>query len=78
MTSPAQFRAARAILGWSQAELAKRANGSVRTVARAEHSAFGLGKRLDDLQRVLEDAGVTFSETGDTVSVTLKLGYGDK
>ena len=59
--SPAQCRAARAWLGWTQAELARRSNvglsalkdfekGSRRTLPAIRHQ----------IQRVFEEAGVTF------------------
>jgi len=63
--SPEQCRAARAWLGWTQAELAERSNvglsalkdfekGSRRTLAAIRHQ----------IQRAFEDAGVTFLPYG--------------
>lgn len=57
--SPEQSRAARAWLGWSQLELAKRANVSLRTV-----QAFEKGQRAPmpnnilAMRRALEEAGI--------------------
>jgi transcriptional regulator with XRE-family HTH domain len=63
--SPEQCRAARAWLGWTQAELAQRSNvglsalkdfekGSRRTLAAIRHQ----------IRRAFEDAGVTFLPHG--------------
>ena len=59
--SAAQCRAGRALLGWSQDELATAAK-----VAKATIATFEAGKRkpyertLDDMQKALEEAGVVF------------------
>ncbi|HHV69687.1 MAG TPA: helix-turn-helix transcriptional regulator [Ochrobactrum intermedium] len=76
--SPAQCRAARALLGWSQDELAKLSKVSKATLAN-----FELDKRtpyertLVDLQKAFEAAGVVFMADGEMVSggagVRLKL-----
>jgi transcriptional regulator with XRE-family HTH domain len=59
-----QLRAARGLLGWSQAELAERAGLSVPTIKRLEG---GFGPRVSDaardrLQMAIEAAGVEFIE----------------
>jgi transcriptional regulator with XRE-family HTH domain len=70
-----QLRAARALLGWSQSELASRAGLSPPTVKRLEAS---FGPRVSDdarakLQRALEAAGVEFiDENGGGPGVRLK------
>ena len=70
--TPEQCRAARALLGWSRAELAKRAK-----VAKATLADFEAGKRtpyartLADVLAALESAGVEFTN-GDTPGVRLK------
>ena len=57
--TPEQSRAARGWLGWSQAELAKQANVSLRTVAAFERSEKNpLPNHLAVLRRVIEAAGV--------------------
>jgi len=71
MPSPAQLRAARAMLGLSQAEIAGRSCLSVPTVKRAE-----AGVRVSDAVRaaitvVLKNAGVEFIN-GDEPGVKLK------
>jgi transcriptional regulator with XRE-family HTH domain len=60
--TPGQCRAARALIGWSQDQLASASN-----VAKATIANFELGKRtpydrtLDDLVGALEAAGVEFT-----------------
>lgn len=61
-----QFRAARALLGWSRAELAKRSGLSEPTVKRVEIEE---GPNVSDdarqkLRSTLEAAGVTFTNDG--------------
>jgi ribosome-binding protein aMBF1 (putative translation factor) len=60
--------AARALLGWSAAELAEKARLSYPTVQRAE-SAQGIPSmkttNLFAIQRALEIAGIVFSTDGD-------------
>lgn len=61
-----QCRAARALLGWSQDDLA-----SQSTVAKPTIAGFESGRRqpyprtLADLRRALEAAGVTFLASGE-------------
>ncbi len=61
----AQLRAARGLIGWSQAELA-----DASKVGRATIADFESGKRepyertLDDLRAALEAAGVEFTNGG--------------
>jgi transcriptional regulator with XRE-family HTH domain len=70
----AQCRAARALIGWSQEQLA-----AASKVAKATIANFELGKRLpydrtlDDLVAALEGAGVRFiAENGDGPGVRLR------
>jgi transcriptional regulator with XRE-family HTH domain len=64
LLTPAQCRAARALLGWSQDQLAAKA-----AVAKATIANFELGKRaaydrtLKDLRVALEQAGVEFTNS---------------
>jgi transcriptional regulator with XRE-family HTH domain len=64
--TPGQCRAARALIGWSQDQLASASKVSKATIAN-----FELGKRtpynrtLDDLISVLELAGVEFTNGGE-------------
>jgi len=63
VVTAAQIRAARALLGWSGAELAKEAGVSLQTIRRME-SDMGPGRssaaNVDAVQRALETAGVMF------------------
>jgi transcriptional regulator with XRE-family HTH domain len=67
--SGAQCRAARAIIGWSQDELAVASK-----VAKATIANFETGKRtpydrtLSDLQAALEGGGMAFMAEGELVS----------
>ena len=76
-----QLRAARGLLGWSQAELAARAGLSLPTVKRVE---AGTGPRVSDearakLQRALEAAGVEFiGENGEELGVPFRKQRGRK
>lgn len=74
MMTPAQCRAARALLNWSQAHLALAAK-----VARATLAEFENGRRepyartLDDMRSALEAAGVEFiPENGSGPGVRLR------
>jgi transcriptional regulator with XRE-family HTH domain len=64
----AQLRAARALLGWSQAELAKSSGVAIATIKRME-GARGLPKtaveNLWKVQQALQAAGVIFIEEND-------------
>lgn len=72
--TPAQCRAARALLKWSQDELAE-----VSQVAKSTIALFELEKRqpydrtLDDLRDALEAAGVEFTN-GDQPGVRMRKG----
>ena len=63
MLTSAQIRAARALLDWTQPELAKKAGLSLPTVRRME-GALGPGRssaaNVDAVTRALEEAGVEF------------------
>jgi transcriptional regulator with XRE-family HTH domain len=63
MPTSAQIRAARGLLGWSQAELAARAGLSARTIERAERGE-GMPRvtvsTLEAITRALEDGGIEF------------------
>lgn len=65
-----QIKAARALLGWSQRTLAKRAKVAVSTIADMER-----GKRIlirnnfDAIRVAIEVAGVTFTPTGVSIAV---------
>ncbi len=65
MISNLQIRAARALLGWSQAKLAEEAGVSVITIKRMEASPDAFHARFDIVMKVktaVERAGVVFLE----------------
>lgn len=73
MLSGAQLRAARALLGWSQEELAARSGTSNKTIARAEAVAEpGDGRAVQALVRVLEENGIVFTEESNRSGVSLQ------
>jgi len=67
MLTAAQIKAARALLDWSQPQLAKAAGLSPQTIKRME-GPKGPGKstaeNVETVQRVLEAAGVAFIPAG--------------
>lgn len=75
MTTPEQIRAARAILGFSQGDLADRLGVSTKTIKRAEGSgtpAPAQGTILA-IREALEKAGVQFiPENGGGAGVRLR------
>jgi DNA-binding transcriptional regulator YiaG len=59
--SPEQSRAARAWLGWSQTELARRAQVSLSTVRDFEtHQRTPIANNLTAMRQAIEAAGVRF------------------
>ena len=61
MLSSAQLRAARALVGWDQRQLAERSGLSVPTIQRMEASYGVIRGNVDSLMRVvvaLEQAGI--------------------
>lgn len=75
MTDPAQIRAARALIGWSQKELAEALGVSTMTVKRAEGSGNPPAPRetLEAIRARLEAEGVVFLDRGrEGVGVRLK------
>jgi transcriptional regulator with XRE-family HTH domain len=70
--SAAQVRAARALLGWSQSDLATAASLSRPTIERAETSGAS-ATTFTAMQAALEKAGVIFlDENGDGPGVRLR------
>ncbi len=67
MRYPVQIRAARALLGWSQSELAQRAGVGLATLQRLEQSQSilkGNYATILKIQSVLEQAGISFIDDG--------------
>jgi DNA-binding transcriptional regulator YiaG len=76
MLSPEQSRAARGWLGWSQAELAKRANVSLSTVRDFEKGRHApIGNNLAALLRAFEVAGITMlaAESGKPIGIAYRV-----
>jgi transcriptional regulator with XRE-family HTH domain len=71
-----QIKAARALLAWSQEELAAAADVSIPTIKRLEASDGPLGGRsetADKIQMALQRAGIVFiDENGSGPGVRLK------
>ena len=64
--SSAQCRAARALLGWSQEELAKASKVAKATIANFEKgNRSPYDRTLTDLVSALESAGIVFLGEGD-------------
>ncbi len=71
-----QLKAARALIGWSQPDLAERSGVSVPTIARLETGDGQLGGRASTAERLrtaLEASGIIFiDENGEGPGVRLK------
>ena len=68
MLYAAQIRAARALLGWKQQDLAKAAKVGLATLARIEQGqgmVQGNFSTVMKIQRALEKEGVSFTENRD-------------
>lgn len=80
MVTAAQIRAARALVGWNGAELAKQAGVSLQTIRRME-SDLGPGRssaaNVAAVQRALESAGVVFvAAEGNGIGPGVRLKQG--
>jgi transcriptional regulator with XRE-family HTH domain len=66
--TPAQVKAARLLLGWTQSELAGQAGGSATTVAYAENDRPRRpATRLSAIRPAVEAAGIEFDDKGHGV-----------
>ncbi|HME99250.1 MAG TPA: helix-turn-helix domain-containing protein [Terriglobia bacterium] len=76
MVTVRQIKAARALLGWSQAELARRSGVSEPTIARLESADGTLGGRGatgDKIRTAIEAGGVQFiQEDGGGAGVRMR------
>ncbi|MFC0012228.1 helix-turn-helix transcriptional regulator [Devosia nitrariae] len=64
MVDPSQIRAARALLNWTQAELAKRAGTSRRSITTIESESSVLASEtMLALVKALEAAGIEFTSS---------------
>ena len=63
-----QLRAARALIGWEQIELSKKARVAIGTVRRMESFDGPIGSRTETLRKVIqamEKVGVEFLNSGE-------------
>jgi transcriptional regulator with XRE-family HTH domain len=74
--TPAQCRAARGLLDWTQAQLAEAAGLALATVVKFERSGRAVpAKAVQAMQLAFEAAGVEFiAENGSGVGVRMKKG----
>jgi predicted transcriptional regulator len=76
MITTRQVKAARALLGWSQGDLAKRSGISEPTIARLEALDGTLGGREETSRRIqvaIEQAGIEFiDENGGGAGVRMR------
>ena len=78
MLQTAQIRAARALLGWNQAELAKNARVSIATIRRIEGQEGPVGGYVSTLTRIqsaFEGAGIRFldNDSEGVIGVRLRM-----
>jgi transcriptional regulator with XRE-family HTH domain len=71
---PAQCRAARGLIGWSQSDLSEASKTATKTVADFERGArIPYPRTLEDIRAALETAGVEFiAENGGGPGVRLR------
>jgi transcriptional regulator with XRE-family HTH domain len=73
---PAQIRAARALLGWTQGDLAKTSGVGIATIQRMEKRnelMTGYVSTLMRLQEALEKAGIQFIDDDEAGGYGLRL-----
>ena len=75
MLQPAQIRAARALLGWRQGDLAKAADIGVATVQRIEllEGPAGNVATLLRIQQAFEKAGILFLDADREAGIGVRL-----
>lgn len=76
MLQTAQIRAARALLGWNQSDLAKVAKVNVATIRRIEGKAgpvMGYVSTLMSIQSALEKAGIRFLDNDAAGGIGVRL-----
>jgi transcriptional regulator with XRE-family HTH domain len=80
MIDPGQIKAARSLLSFSQADLAKRASVHVATVRRIEATAEirGAAETLWKIQTALEQAGIEFIPGDESKGPGVRLKRADK
>jgi hypothetical protein len=81
MMEPAQIRAARALLGWSQGDLSKASKVGTATVYRlekAKSTATGYVSTLARIQAAFEAAGVLVIDDDGTAGIGVRLAKSKK
>ncbi len=76
MILPAQLKAARALLGWSQDRLAQASGVGASTIKRMETREGSIGGHADNVWKIeaaLEDAGISFLDESDVDGVGVRL-----
>jgi len=76
MLQTAQIRAARALLGWNQNDLAKAARVNIATVRRIESKegpVMGYVSTLMRIQSAFEAAGIRFLDSDDEGGIGVRL-----
>lgn len=73
MMTPQQLRMARAGLGWTLADLAKKAKVNPNTLSRYEGGRDVLSSVLRKSEAALRAAGVILSDDGHRVTVTIPI-----
>lgn len=74
MLTPAQIRAARALLDWSQPDLAKRCGVHVNTIKSFERGRSGpVWDTMSKIERALKKAGVVFIDGTETEGPGVRL-----
>jgi len=76
MIYPCQIRAARALIGMSQQELAARSSVGLATIKRIEavgSEITGTAKTLVKIQKALEASGIRFIDEVDGAGLGLRL-----
>jgi transcriptional regulator with XRE-family HTH domain len=71
-----QLRAARALIGWNQLELAKKAKVGIATIRRleAQRSVLrGMSDTIWKIRKTLEEAGIVFIEGDESAGPGVRL-----
>jgi transcriptional regulator with XRE-family HTH domain len=73
MINAQHLRMARAGLGWTLKDLAKRSGINPNTISRYEQGQEGMVGKLRKLEAALKAAGVVFGEDGKVIGVQVPL-----
>ena len=73
MIRAVQLRMARAALGWSLKELARRAKVHLNTISRCEAGYEALTGTMQRIEDVFRNEGVVFSDDGLSIGVSMRI-----